>query len=87
VLSRLFRRLFLAALQEAFARQQLHFFADVAHLADPQAFARYLAPLQRREWVVYAKAPFGGAAQVLDYLARYYPSGRHLQCPPRGHDA
>ncbi len=71
VLSRLFRRLFLVALQEAFARQQLHFFADVAHLADPQAFAHYLAPLQRREWVVYAKAPFGGAAQVLDYLARY----------------
>ena len=71
VLSRLFRRLFLAALQEAFAQQQLQFFADVAHLADPQAFAHYLLPLQQREWVVYAKAPFGGAAQVLDYLARY----------------
>jgi hypothetical protein len=71
VLSRLFRRLFLAALQEAFARQQLQFFADVAHLADPRAFAHYLAPLQQCEWVVYAKAPFGGAAQVLDYLARY----------------
>src|SRR5215813_11843247 len=71
VLSRLFRRLFLQLLQTAFARQQLQFFADVAYLADPQAFAHYLLPLQQREWVVYAKAPFGGAAQVLDYLARY----------------
>lgn len=71
VLSRLFRRLFLTYLQEAFDRQQLQFFADVTHLADPPAFAHYLAPLQQREWVVYAKAPFGGAEQVLDYLARY----------------
>jgi hypothetical protein len=71
VLSRLFRRLFLTFLQEAFDRQELRFFADVTHLADPQAFAHYLASLQQREWVVYAKAPFGGADQVLDYLARY----------------
>jgi Putative transposase/Transposase zinc-binding domain len=71
VLSRLFRRLFLAFLQEAFDRQQLHFFAEVTSLADSQAFAQYLTPLQQREWVVYAKAPFGGAAHVLDYLARY----------------
>lgn len=71
VLSQLFRRLFLSYLQEAFDRQQLQFFADVTHLADPQAFADYLVPLQQREWVVYAKAPFGGAEQVLDYLARY----------------
>ncbi len=71
VLSRLFRRLFLTYLQEAFNRQQLRFFADMTHLAEPEAFAQYLAPLQQREWVVYAKAPFGGAEQVLDYLARY----------------
>jgi hypothetical protein len=71
VLSRLFRRLFLSYLQEAFDHQQLQFFADLTHLADPLAFRHYLAPLQQREWVVYAKAPFGGAEQVLDYLARY----------------
>jgi hypothetical protein len=71
VLSRLFRRLFLSYLQEAFDRQQLHFFADMTPLSDPQAFAQYLAPLHQREWVVYAKAPFGGAEHVLDYLARY----------------
>ena len=30
-----------------------------------------LAEAARREWVVYAKRPFGGPAQVLRYLARY----------------
>ena len=41
------------------------------HLADAQAFAAYLAPLRRAEWVVYAKRPFGGPQAVLAYLSRY----------------
>ncbi len=40
-------------------------------LAQPEAFARWLRPLSRQEWVVYAKPPFGGPEQVLKYLARY----------------
>jgi hypothetical protein len=40
-------------------------------LAAPEAFAAYLAPLHRAEWVVYAKPPCGGPAAVLAYLARY----------------
>jgi hypothetical protein len=35
------------------------------------ALRAYLAPLRRCEWVVYAKRPFAGPAQVLAYLARY----------------
>jgi len=38
---------------------------------DLEAFTRWLTPLYRQEWVVYAKRPFGGPAQVLKYLARY----------------
>lgn len=71
VLSRLFRRLVLEYLQAAFDRQQLHFFSALHPLADPQTFAAYLAPLRITEWVVYAKPPFGGPQQVLDYLGRY----------------
>lgn len=71
VLSRLFRRLFLEQLQAAFARGQLHFAGPLAALPDPAAFAQYLAPLRQMEWVVYAKPPFGGPAQVLEYLGRY----------------
>jgi hypothetical protein len=50
---------------------RLKFFGDHAALADPQAFAAYLAPLRRAEWVVYAKRPFGGPQAVLAYLSRY----------------
>ena len=71
VLSRLFRRLFLEALQKAFAADQLQFFGDLEPLRHPQAFARYLNPLLKTEWVVYAKPPFGGPQQVLEYLGRY----------------
>lgn len=72
VLSRLFRRLFLAALQSAYDDHQLSSWSgELAHLADPQAWLDYLAPLAKQEWVVYAKAPFGGPQQALQYLGRY----------------
>jgi hypothetical protein len=50
---------------------RLQFFGDHARLADNTAFAEYLAPLRKAEWVVYAKQPFGGPEQVLRYLSRY----------------
>jgi hypothetical protein len=70
-LSRLFRRLFLERLRAAFDAKGLGFFGDLAHLADPSAFAACLAAAQRVDWVVYSKKPFGGPAQVLAYLGRY----------------
>ena len=36
-----------------------------------QAFFRWTRCLRDKEWVVYAKPPFGGPEQVLKYLARY----------------
>jgi hypothetical protein len=71
VLSARFRRLFLQALEQAYAAGQLQFFGELAGLSDPAAFARYLAPLKKSKWVVYAKAPLGGPQQVLEYLGRY----------------
>jgi hypothetical protein len=71
VLSRLFRRLFLEQLQEAFDTGQLHFFNALEALQSSDAFARYLAPVRQIEWVVYAKPPFGGPQHVLEYLGRY----------------
>jgi hypothetical protein len=71
VLSARFRRLFLEALAKAYAAGELHFFGDLTPLCAPTAFARYLAPLQDKKWVVYAKAPFGGPQHVLEYLGRY----------------
>ena len=71
VLSRLFRRLFLNGLAALFEAGQLRFFNGLATLSDRAAFLSRLAPLRRREWVVYAKRPFAGPKQVLAYLARY----------------
>src|SRR5882757_1968723 len=70
-LSRLFRRLFLERLQAAFDAKGLRFFSNLAYLADPAAFAAHLAAVRRLDWIVYAKKPFGGPAQVLAYLGRY----------------
>ena len=71
VLSRLFRRLFLQELKNAFDAGKLRFFGDLAGLADQEAFTIRLDQLRRIDWVVYAKAPFGGPEQVLAYLGRY----------------
>jgi len=71
VLSRLFRRRFVEELSKAHAAGQLQFFGEYAHLADASAFADWLAPLKKCEWVVYAKRPFAGPEAVLAYLSRY----------------
>jgi hypothetical protein len=71
VLSRLFRRRFLEALQQAHRDARLQFFGEHAPLAQAAAFARWLAPLHQCEWVVYAKRPFAGPESVLAYLSRY----------------
>jgi Putative transposase/Transposase zinc-binding domain len=71
VLSRLFRRLFLEKLLAAHQAGRLRFFGDHMPLIEHDAFAKYLAPLRKVEWVVYAKRPFGGPEAVLAYLSRY----------------
>jgi hypothetical protein len=71
VLSRLFRRLFLAALADAHAAGRLAFFGEIASLRRREALATHLPPLRRKNWFVYAKPPFAGPEAVLAYLARY----------------
>jgi len=71
VLSRLFRRLFLEQLAAAHETGRLRFFGDHGPLTARHAFAAYLAPLRKVEWVVYAKRPFAGPEAVLAYLSRY----------------
>jgi hypothetical protein len=71
VLARLFRRLFLQGLEHAYENDKLTFNGSLAYLAKARAFQRLLDSLRAREWLVYAKPPFGGPAQVLAYLGRY----------------
>lgn len=66
-LSRVFRGKFVAALKAGRARGQ----PAVATTLDACAWRALLDRLHAHEWVVYAKQPLGGPAQVLEYLGRY----------------
>jgi hypothetical protein len=71
VLSALFRRLFLSRLLALYDAGRLGFHGSLAHLVDRRAFLRYLSPVRKKRWVVYAKPPFAGPGAVLAYLSRY----------------
>jgi hypothetical protein len=71
VLRRVFRGKFVAGLKQAFQSGQLSFRGNLAPLAQSKTFAAWLRPLFRKDWVVYAKPPFGGPQYVLQYLGRY----------------
>jgi hypothetical protein len=71
VLSRLFRRLFLTRLADAYRAGRLAFFGEIEGLRHREAFTAHLAPLKRKNWFVYTKPPFAGPEAVLAYLARY----------------
>jgi len=71
VLSRVFRDKFLDGLKQAHLTNELRFYNDCEKLSDRQALAAFIDELSKKDWVVYAKPPFGGAEHVLQYLARY----------------
>ena len=70
-LSLVFRGKFLASLKQLFSEGTLKLAASSAPLADATAQRRLINTLYEKPWVVYAKRPFAGPAQVLDYLGRY----------------
>jgi hypothetical protein len=65
-LSKVFRGKFVAALKTANQGGKLREAQITEH-----AWRDLLSRLHRHDWVVYAKEPLGGPAQVLDYLGRY----------------
>jgi Putative transposase/Transposase zinc-binding domain len=71
VLSRVFRRTFLHALDQLGAQGTLRLVGRCHTLQEPRRWRRWVAELRRMEWVVYAKKPLAGPQQVLRYLARY----------------
>jgi hypothetical protein len=67
-LSQVFRGKLCEELRELFQQDRLQFHGS---LASPGGFGHFLWQLCQKDWVVYAKPPFGGAEHVLNYLARY----------------
>src|SRR2546425_89152 len=70
-LARVFRGKYLQALHRAFITGKLRFAGSLASLAEPEAFATWLRELRQHDWIVYAKRPFAGPTQLLEYLGRY----------------
>ncbi len=71
VLSRLFRRLFIEKLCDAYRTDKLRFFGEQESIEDQEHFNEWTTSLRQIEWVVYAKRPFAGPEAVLAYLSRY----------------
>ena len=71
VLSRVFRGKLTAELKQLLLGGKLQFHGSMQEVAAPERFGRFLRQLFTKDWVVYAKPPFGGAEHVLHYLARY----------------
>ena len=71
VLSRRFRRLYLAGLEQLYSQGQLSLTGRCRELAEPAPWQQLLAALRDQEWVVYAKEPLQDPQHVLKYLARY----------------
>jgi len=70
-LATVFRAKYLAGLRHAHTAGQLTFAHGTAPLADRRTFTAFLGALRAADWIVYAKPPFAGPAQVLAYLGRY----------------
>ena len=69
-LSKVFRGKYLDSLTAAHRSGELRMPGDDG-LDDTRAFESLKTSLQSNDWVVYTKAPFAGAANVLAYLGRY----------------
>jgi hypothetical protein len=70
-LGKVFRGKFLEALQEPAFHQALYFNEQTAHLSTQAGFSQLIDQLYDKNWIVYAKRPFNGPEQVIDYIGRY----------------
>ncbi len=63
-LAKVFRAKFLEGVRKGKSKEQLA-------IRDEDAFTQMLGEVSKKDWVVYAKKPFGGPQQVINYLGRY----------------
>ena len=66
-----FRKRYLKLLLNAYLKDELIFTQKTAALKSRQAFQQLINSLSKTRWIAYAKRPFAGPQQVLEYLGRY----------------
>ena len=70
-LAKEFKRRYLAKLERAYKKNRLTFPGKIARLQGEKQFLTFIETLRSKQWITYAKQPFGGPEQVLEYLGRY----------------
>jgi hypothetical protein len=70
-LAKEFRKRYLKLLLNAYLKDELIFTQKTASLKSRQAFQQLINSVSKTKWIAYAKRPFAGPQQVLDYLGRY----------------
>jgi hypothetical protein len=71
VLSPVFRGKIMALLIQAFEKGELSFFGQTKPLEDMAELRKLFSKILLKKWVVFAKRPFGGPEQIINYLSRY----------------
>ena len=71
VMSSLFGKYFREGIKKAYQNKVFTFKNAIAQYAKPNQFSALMSLLTKKNWNVYAKAPFNGAEGGLEYLARY----------------
>jgi len=70
-LSKEFRKRYLKLLLSAYLKDRLVFSKKTAALESKQNFQQLINSVSNTKWIAYAKRPFAGPQQVLEYLGRY----------------
>lgn len=70
-LGRVFCGKYVAGLRRLFQQGKLNLHGSLSQLKDPGAFDQLLTRACGQPWNVYAKRPFAGPRQVLNYFSRY----------------
>ena len=70
-LAKEFRRRYLRGLAKAYRKSELIFPGKTAVFGTDEEMGHLIESLSKLKWVAYAKPPFAGPEQVLEYLGRY----------------
>ncbi|MEZ4552158.1 MAG: IS91 family transposase [Desulfobacterales bacterium] len=70
-LAKAFKRIYLQKLIGLYKKEELQFPGKSECFQSPDGFYRLVAKVRRKDWIAYAKRPFAGPEQVLEYLGRY----------------
>jgi hypothetical protein len=70
-LAKAFKKRYLKLLETAKRKNDLIFLGNTAVFESQKRFEKLIKSLFKTKWIVYAKRPFAGPEQVLEYLGRY----------------